>query len=58
MDAPLLVVSLYLGALVGGFAVVGVWETLSPARAARAPLRDRWRATWGCSRSTTGSSRW
>ena len=47
MDAPVLVVSLYLGALVGGFAVVGVWETLSPARAARAPLRGRWLANLG-----------
>lgn len=47
MDAPILVVSLYLGALVGGFAVVGVWETLAPARAARAPLRARWLANLG-----------
>ncbi|CAG0956734.1 hypothetical protein BURK1_00493 [Burkholderiales bacterium] len=47
MDAPILVVSLYLGALVGGFAVVGVWETLAPARAARAPLRGRWLTNLG-----------
>ena len=44
---PLLVVSLYLGALVGGFAAVGVWETWSPARAARAALCDRWCANLG-----------
>ncbi len=47
MDASVLVVSLYFGALVGGFAVVGAWETLAPARPARAPLRERWTANLG-----------
>ena len=47
MDASVLVVSLYFGALVGGFAIVGAWETLAPARPARAPLRERWTANLG-----------
>jgi sterol desaturase/sphingolipid hydroxylase (fatty acid hydroxylase superfamily) len=47
VDASVLVVSLYFGALVGGFAIVGAWETLAPARPARAPLRERWTANLG-----------
>lgn len=44
MDAPLLVASAYLIALAGGFAAVAVWETIAPARVARAPISRRWPA--------------
>ena len=42
MDAPLAVAATYFGALVGGFALVAVWETLAAARPARASLASRW----------------
>lgn len=46
-DAPVLVASAYLATFVGGFVVVACWETLAPARAARAPLARRWPANFG-----------
>ena len=47
MDAPVLVASAYLAALAGGFAAFAVWESIAPARAARAPLSRRWPANVG-----------
>ena len=42
MDAPLAVAATYFGALVGGFALVAVWETLAAARAGARSLASRW----------------
>jgi sterol desaturase/sphingolipid hydroxylase (fatty acid hydroxylase superfamily) len=42
VDAPLAAAATYFGALVGGFALVAVWETFAAARMARASLASRW----------------
>jgi len=42
VDAPLAVAATYFGALVGGFALVAIWETLAAARPARVALSARW----------------
>jgi len=42
VDAPLVVAATYFGALVGGFALIAIWETLAAARPARVALASRW----------------
>jgi sterol desaturase/sphingolipid hydroxylase (fatty acid hydroxylase superfamily) len=42
VDAPLAVAAAYFAALVGGFALIGIWETVAAARPARAALPPRW----------------
>jgi hypothetical protein len=42
VDAPLAVAATYFGALVGGFALVAIWETVAAARPARVALPARW----------------
>lgn len=46
MDAPLAVAATYFGALVGGFALIGIWETVAAARPARVALAPRWRSNF------------
>jgi sterol desaturase/sphingolipid hydroxylase (fatty acid hydroxylase superfamily) len=42
VDTSLAVAATYFAALVGGFALIGVWETVASARPARAATPPRW----------------
>ncbi|MEO8484953.1 MAG: sterol desaturase family protein [Betaproteobacteria bacterium] len=42
MEASLVVAATYLSALVVGFTLVAIWETIASARPARVPLASRW----------------